>query len=177
MKNIFNLTEEEKLAIMEQHTAMKSIIEQAAQQPAARPAAARPAAQQPAARPAAQQPKPVATTPKPTTAKPKTTAQKTTGQSTQQTPPPTDSLMNETAVKNCLDTTYNKLNEMGKSPKGGLRYNLSGLVTTFYLNGRYSQQYTKTKGFFNCTTGRAVLTPDSANSNTSPTKQTAPQQG
>ena len=82
--------------------------------------------------------------------------------------------MNETAVKNCLDTTYNKLNEMGKSPKGGLRYNLSGLVTTFYLNGRYSQQYTKTKGFFNCTTGRAVLTPDSANSNTSPTKQTAP---
>jgi len=114
MKNLFNLTEEEKLSILEQHNGTKFMMSEQG-------------------------------TP-------------TTSGTTQQ--PTAQPLMNENAVKSCLDATYGKGRGIGKTAKGGLIYNLAGLVTVFYLNGRYLAEYTKTKGNFNCSSGRAVLTPD-----------------
>ena len=114
MKNLFNLTEEEKLSILEQHNGTKFMMSEQG-------------------------------TP-------------TTSGTTQQ--PTAQPLMNENAVKSCLDATYGKSRGIGKTAKGGLIYNLAGLVTVFYLNGRYLAEYTKTKGNFNCSSGRAVLTPD-----------------
>jgi hypothetical protein len=123
MKNLLNLTQEEKLAILEQHTGIKYVV--------------------------SEQGVPTSNT-------------------TQQ--PVAQPLMNENAVKSCLDGTYGKGRGIGKTAKGGLIYNLAGLVTVFYLNGRYLAEYTKTKGNFNCSSGRAVLTPDPPN-----TKPTTPQ--
>lgn len=80
-------------------------------------------------------------------------------------------LMNEVAVKTCLDTTYGKGKGIGKTAQGGLIYNINGLVTVFYLNGRYGQEYTKTKGNFNCSSGKAILTND--NQGISPTTKPA----
>ena len=84
--------------------------------------------------------------------------QATTTTATQATQP----LMNEDAVKNCMDATYGKGRGFGKNEQGALIYSVGGLVTFFFLNGRYFQEYNKTKGSFNCSTGRAILTPDTS---------------
>ena len=81
-------------------------------------------------------------------------------QATTTTTQATQPLMNEDAVKNCMDATYGKGRGFGKNEQGALIYSVGGLVTFFFLNGRYFQEYNKTKGSFNCSTGRAVLTPD-----------------
>ncbi len=101
-------------------------------------------------------------------------------QATTTTTQATQPLMNEDAVKNCMDATYGKGRGFGKNEQGALIYSVGGLVTFFFLNGRYFQEYNKTKGSFNCSTGKAILTPDTSGikpttKTTSPTtKPTAP---
>ena len=86
----------------------------------------------------------------------------------------TNNFGNTQKIKDCLSATYGKGRNLGNSPQGGLIYNVAGLVTVFYTNNRYGVEYNKTKGSFNCSTGKAVLTPDTGDKPTGPTKPATP---